>query len=66
MDYGLMALPVYGEEIGEVPIRWGQSELGSETIPRQIRKLRSSPPEAASPFGRIVSVYTKDVCAVSE
>jgi hypothetical protein len=64
MDYGLVALPVYGEETR--PIRWEPSELGGRTIPRQIRKLRSSPPEAASPFGRIVSVYTKDVCAVSE
>ena len=63
MDYGLVALPVYGEY--KRPIRWESSELGSETTPRQIRKLRSSPPEAASPFGRIVSVYTKDVCAVS-
>lgn len=64
MYYGLVALPVYGEKTR--PISWEPSEPGSEIIPRQIRKLRSSPPEAASPFGRIVSVYTKDVCAVSE
>ena len=64
MEYGLVALPVYGEATR--PISWESSELGSETIPRHIRKLRSSPPEAASPFGKIVSVYTKEVCAVSE
>jgi hypothetical protein len=58
MDYGLEDLPVCS--VG-TSIKWELSGLESETIPRQIRKLRSSPPEAASPFGRIVSVYTKDV-----
>ncbi len=63
MGYGLVALAVYSVRR---PIKWELGKLDSEAIPRQIRKLRSSPPEAASPFGRIVSVYTKDVCADSE
>lgn len=63
MVYGLVALPVCS--VGRRLVCKSRVVEGGG-IPRQIRMVRSSPPDAMSPFGSIDNEYTKDVCAESE